>query len=60
VKWFRVEDMAEGQVVLVLAHDVREACRVYMDNYPPDLYAKPATDTEITTWLANPTPWEIE
>lgn len=60
MKWFRVEDPAEKQVVLILAEDARAACKVYIDNYPPDIYAKPATEAEITNWLADPTPWHIE
>lgn len=59
MRWFRVEDVAEKRMVLVLATDVRDACRVYIDNYPPDLYAKSATDEEITDWLNDPTPREI-
>lgn len=59
MKWFRVEDPAEHQAVLILAEDARSACKVYIDNYPPDIFATPATDHDINRWLAEPKPWQI-
>ena len=58
-KWFRVEDVAENRVVLVEAEDVRDACVVYLRDYPPDLYSKEATTEEIATWIKDPWPWQI-
>ena len=57
--WFRVEDATEKQVVLVEAEDVRDACRTYIQDYPPDLYAKAATAEEIASWRKDPWPWKI-
>lgn len=55
--WFRVEDATENKIVLVQASNVKEACRVYMEQYPADLYVKEATSTEINRWLTDPWPW---
>ena len=60
MKWFRVEDPAEHQAALIRAEDARNACKVYIDIYPPDIFATPATQREITRWLTEPTPWTIE
>ena len=57
MKWFRIEDATEERIVLVQAENAQDACAVYMKDYPPDLYAKEATRTEIAAWLKDPWPW---
>ena len=37
LRWFRVEDADRNQVALVEATDVRDAGRVYLEQYRPDL-----------------------
>ena len=57
LRWFRVEDADRNQVALVEATDVREAGRVYLDEYRPDLYIGFANDEEVADWKAHPVPW---
>ena len=57
--WFRVEDTAENKIVLVEATTVQEACTTYLDTYPPNLFARAATEEEISLWLKDPWPWPL-
>ena len=36
LRWFRVEDADRNQVALVEATDVKDAGRVYLEQYRPD------------------------
>ena len=56
MKWFRVEDAPAQLYVLVEAESVEEACRIYMEEVPPDLSAAEASADEIADWKLDPSP----
>ena len=60
VQWFLIEDHTDHKAVLVQATSVQEACEVYMRDFPPDLWARPATPDEINAWLKDPWPWPCD